>query len=47
MVKSAKKAIKAILGQADIKDEELMTAIIVAEGLINSRSLTPVSKPQR
>ena len=40
MVKSAKKAIKAILGQADINDEELMTAIVGAEGLINSRPLT-------
>ncbi|MCF1458715.1 MAG: transposase family protein [Shewanella sp.] len=36
MVKSAKKAIKAILGQADINDEELMTAIVGAEGLINT-----------
>ena len=40
MIKSAKKAINAILGQADITDEELMTAIIGAEGLINSRPLT-------
>ena len=40
MVKSAKKAIKAILGQADINDEELMTTIVGAEGLINSRPLT-------
>ena len=40
MVKSAKKAIKAILGQADINDKELMTAIIGAEGLIHSRPLT-------
>ena len=40
MVKSAKKAIKAILGQADINDEEFMTAIIGVEGLINSRLLT-------
>ena len=40
MIKSAKKAITAILGQADITDEELMTAIIGAEGLINSRPLT-------
>ena len=39
MIKSAKRAINAILGQADI-DEELMTAIIGAEGLINSRPLT-------
>ena len=38
MIKSAKRAINAIL--ADITDEELMTAIIVAEGLINSRPLT-------
>ena len=40
MIKSAKRAINAILGQADITDEELMTAIIGAEGLINSRPLT-------
>ena len=40
MIKSAKKAIKAILGKADINDEELTTAIIGAEGLINSRPLT-------
>ena len=40
MIKSAKRAINAILGNADITDEELMTAIIGAEGLINSRPLT-------
>ena len=40
MMKSAKKAFNAILGQADISDEELMTAIIGAEGLIKSRPLT-------
>ena len=40
MMKSAKKAINAILGQVDISDEELMKAIIGAEGLINSRPLT-------
>ena len=40
IVKSAKKAIKAIIGQADINEEELMTAIVGAEGLINSRPLT-------
>ena len=38
MVKSAKKAINSI--QADITDEELLTAIIGAEGLINSMPLT-------
>ena len=40
MIKSAKKAIKAILGKADINDEELTTAMIGAEALINSRPLT-------
>ena len=35
MIKSAKRAIKAILGKADVTDEELMTDII-----INSRPLT-------
>ena len=40
MVKAAKKAIKNILGNADINDEELMTAFVGAEGLINSRPLT-------
>ena len=40
MIKSAKKAIKAILGKADINDEELTTAMIGAEDLINSRPLT-------
>ena len=40
MMKSAKRAISAILGNADINDEELMTATIGAEELINSRPLT-------
>jgi len=40
MVKAAKKAIKNILGNADINDEELVTVFIGAEGLINSRPLT-------
>ena len=31
MIKAAKKAIYAILGKADVNDEELMTAIIGAE----------------
>ena len=43
MVKSAKKAIKAILGDADITDEELHTAICGAERLLNSRPITYVS----
>lgn len=40
MIKAAKKAIKAILGNADVNDEELMSAIVGAEALINSRPLT-------
>lgn len=36
----AKRAIQAILGTADVTDEELMTAMIGAEVLINSRLLT-------
>ncbi|CAC5423300.1 unnamed protein product [Mytilus coruscus] len=40
MIKSAKRAIYAILGNADINDEELLTAFTAAEALINSRSLT-------
>ena len=40
MIKAAKKAIYAILGKADFNDEELMTEIIGAEGLISSRPLT-------
>ena len=37
MIKSAKKAIKAILGDVDVNDEELHTAICGAERLLNSR----------
>ena len=40
MIKSAKKAIQAILGKADVTDEEFTTAMTGAEGLINSRPLT-------
>ena len=36
MIKAAKKAIYAILGEADIADEELFSAVVGAEGLINS-----------
>lgn len=39
MVKSAKRAILAILGNADVNDEELLTAFISEEGLLNSRPL--------
>ena len=40
MIKAAKKAINGILGHAHITDEKLMTAIVGAEGLINSQPLT-------
>jgi len=40
MIKSAKRAINAILGNADLTDEELVTAFVGAEGLIDSRPLT-------
>ena len=40
MIKAAKKAIYAILSSADITDEELLSAVVGAEGLINSRPLT-------
>lgn len=40
MIKAAKRAIYTILSSADINDEELLSAIVGAEGLINSRPLT-------
>ena len=40
MIKAAKRAILAILSNADIYDEELMTAFTGAEASINSRPLT-------
>ena len=40
MIKAAKRAIFAILGSADVNDEELLTAFTGAEALINSRPLT-------
>ncbi|XP_070531583.1 uncharacterized protein [Ptychodera flava] len=40
LIKSAKVALKAILGDARVTDEELHTAIVEVEGLMNSRPLT-------
>ena len=40
MIKAVKRAISAILGNADINDEELMNAFTGTESLINSRPLT-------
>ena len=39
-IKASKRALKAILTNANVSDEELMTAIIGAESLLNSRPLT-------
>ena len=43
MIKSAKRAIYAILKEADVNDEELQTVFTGAESLFNSRPLTTVS----
>ena len=37
MIKAAKTAINAVLSNADVTDEELLSAVVGAEGLINSR----------
>jgi hypothetical protein len=39
MIKSAKRALRAILGEARITDEELLTAVTEVEGLLNSHPL--------
>jgi hypothetical protein len=43
MIKSSKKALRTILGDAEVNDEELHTAICGAERLLNSRPITYVS----
>jgi hypothetical protein len=40
MIKSAKRAIYSVLGNSDIRDDELITAFTAAESLVNSRPLT-------
>jgi len=40
MIEAAKRATFAILGNADAKEEELMTAFAGAEALVNSKPLT-------
>ena len=47
LVKAAKRALSAILKQAEVTDEELGTAIVQAEDLINSRPLTVMSTDAR
>ena len=43
MIKCAKKALRTVIGDADIDDEELHTAICGAEKLLISRPITYVS----
>ncbi|XP_065182163.1 uncharacterized protein LOC135812873 [Sycon ciliatum] len=43
MIKAAKRALYSTLAKADITDEELHTAFVIAEELINSRPLMPLS----
>ncbi|XP_064629237.1 uncharacterized protein LOC135488532 [Lineus longissimus] len=40
LIKSAKRALRAILWEARVNDEELQTAVTEVEGLLNSRPLT-------
>ena len=40
LIKSAKKALRAILGETKVTDEELLTAVVEVEGILNSRPLT-------
>ena len=36
LIKSAKKALRAILGESRTTDEELLTAVVEVEGILNS-----------
>jgi len=40
LIRAAKRAMFHVLNKADLTDEELMTAIVGAEGLLNSRPIT-------
>ena len=40
MIKSAKKAIYGVIGNSDVTDEELITAVTGVESVLNSRLLT-------
>ena len=48
LIKSAKRAMKAVIGNAEVTDEELLTTFVGVEGLMNSRPLTYQSaEPKR
>ena len=40
IIKSAKKALHTILGESTVTNEELLTAVVKVEGILNSRPLT-------
>jgi len=43
MIKSSKRAIYAVLSDADVNDEELQTVFTGVESLLNSRPLSAIS----
>ena len=43
LLKSAKQATYQIIAGADVNDEELVTEIVISEGLLNSQLLTYMS----
>ena len=47
MVKAAKKAIYAVVGERDVNDEKLITVFTGVESLLNSRPLTYQSSDPR
>ena len=47
LVRSTKRALKAIAGEQCVNDETLLTFVAEAEAILNSRPLTPVSSDYR
>ena len=43
MIRCAKRALTSVMGRADLHDEELLTAFVEAEGMLNSRPLAALS----
>jgi hypothetical protein len=44
MVRAAKIALQAVLGNQRLTDEILLTALTLVENILNSRKLTPMSE---
>ena len=40
LIKAARRSMFHVLSDTDLTDEELMTAMVIAEGLMNSRPIT-------